>query len=93
VVTVEEKDTHLFRKYGPLAGIYFQQSIEQKAFDAGGGRFVAPAQRMVDFSRNKLSATVPASSYLPGLHPVDLNEVLPTLFTRLNRLLMSLERK
>jgi uncharacterized FAD-dependent dehydrogenase len=86
VVTVEEKDTHLFRNYGPLAGIYFQQSIEQKAFNAGGGKFVAPAQRMVDFSRNKISATLPACSYLPGLHPVNLKEVLPTfIHTRLQQ--------
>ena len=26
--------------------MHFQNAIEQKAFNAGGGKFVAPAQRM-----------------------------------------------
>ena len=29
--------------------MHFQQMVEQKAFQAGGGKFVAPAQRMIDF--------------------------------------------
>ena len=33
----------------PLLLMHFQQMVEQNAFDAGGGKFVAPAQRMVDF--------------------------------------------
>ena len=94
VVTVEEKDTYPFRNYGPLAAIYFQQSIEQKAFIAGGGKFVAPAQRMVDFSRDKVSATLPACSYLPGLHPVCLKEVLPPfIHTRLQQAFIEFGKK
>lgn len=77
VVTVEEKDTAAFKKYGPLAGMYFQQWVEQKAFAAGGGKFVAPAQRMVDFAETKVSGSVPDCSYLPGVHSVLLKEVLP----------------
>jgi len=38
---------------------------------------VAPAQRMADFSKNKLSANLPDCSYLPGLHSASLKEVLP----------------
>jgi len=78
VVTVEEKDIQSFGKYGPLAAMYFQQSVEQKAFTAGGGKFVAPAQRLTDFTSNKLSASLPACSYLPGIQPVLLREVLPS---------------
>lgn len=77
VVTVEEKDMAPFRKQGPLAAMAFQRSVEQKAFQAGGGLLVAPAQRMIDFSTNKLSADLPVCSYLPGLHSVHLKEVLP----------------
>jgi uncharacterized FAD-dependent dehydrogenase len=61
----------------PLLLMYFQQMVEQKAFMAGGGKLVAPAQRMVDFTGNKLSATIPVNSYLPGLHSAQLNAVLP----------------
>ena len=61
----------------PLLFMYFQKMIEQQAFRAGGGLFAAPAQRMTDFCERTLSATLPANSYLPGLHPADLAEVLP----------------
>lgn len=77
VVSVEENDFQIFKKHGPLAAMFFQQSIEKKAFDAGGGKFIAPAQRLVDFTENKLSSSLPGCSYLPGIHSSSLNEVLP----------------
>ena len=77
VVSVEEKELAGYPQ-GPLAGLYFQQSVEQKAFMAGGGRFVAPAQRMADFTAGKTSTDLPPCSYLPGLHSAPLEEVLPS---------------
>lgn len=61
----------------PLLLMYFQQMVEQAAFRAGGGSFVAPAQRMIDFCQNKTSASLPDCSYLPGIHSSPLIEVLP----------------
>lgn len=61
----------------PLLLMQFQSLVEQKAFVAGGGKFVAPAQRMADFSEGKLSATLPDCSYVPGVHAVALQDVLP----------------
>lgn len=61
----------------PLKMLRFQQQVEHSAFAAGGGRLVAPAQRMIDFVQNKNSADLPVNSYLPGTKPVMLNEVLP----------------
>jgi len=61
----------------PLLLMQFQQAIEQAAYNAGGGNFVAPAQRMVDFCNNKVSATLPDCSYHPGLNAVQVSEVLP----------------
>jgi uncharacterized FAD-dependent dehydrogenase len=61
----------------PLLLMYFQQAIEQKSFTAGGGKFVAPAQRMVDFTQNKISSTLPECSYIRGLQSADLTAVLP----------------
>lgn len=55
----------------------FQQKIEQDAFRAGGGQLVAPAQRMVDFVQNRISATLPDNSYKPGTKSADLSEILP----------------
>ena len=60
-----------------LAGLRYQWAVEQKAFAAGGGKYVAPAQRMVDFSKGKVSATLPSNSYLPGTQSANLIDVLP----------------
>jgi uncharacterized FAD-dependent dehydrogenase len=91
VVSVEEKDAlHYFTTNplplgkqkenlptDPLLMMYFQQSVEQKAYKAGGGNFVAPAQRMVDVFDKKLSGSLPPNSYIPGLQSSDLRTVLP----------------
>jgi hypothetical protein len=77
VVTIEEKDMQAFHKHGPLTGLYFQRQVEQKAFEMGGGKLVAPAQRMTDFVEGRLSVDLPACSYVPGLRSVPLKEVLP----------------
>ena len=87
VVTVELEDVlkefrslEKFRSLdanNPLLMMHFQQMVEQNCFTAGGGKFVAPAQRMVDFSSNKLSSSLPSCSYQPGLQSYSLKEVLP----------------
>jgi len=77
VTTIQEKDVQAFKKHKALAGMFFQQQVEQKAFHSGGGRFVAPSQRLVDFCENKVSASLPVCSYLPGIHSASLKDVLP----------------
>ncbi len=64
-------------KNSPLLMMEFQKFIEQKAFNAGGGKFVAPAQRLVDFTENKYSSTLPKCSYIPGIQSSQLKEILP----------------
>lgn len=61
----------------PLLLLEFQQYIENKAFEFGGGKQIAPAARLVDFCTNTTSTNLPDASYLPGLHPTDLSQVLP----------------
>ncbi len=68
----------------PLMMMYFQKQIEERAFAAGGGNFVAPAQRMVDFADDKFSKDLPSCSYIPGIHSVELKNVLPSFIS--NRL-------
>lgn len=62
----------------PLLMMKFQQAVEQRSYEAGGGKFVAPAQRLLDFIKNKPSADLPENSYLPGLKPALLSTVLPS---------------
>jgi uncharacterized FAD-dependent dehydrogenase len=62
----------------PLLLMRFQQMVEQHCYQAGGGAFIAPAQRMVDFCNQRLSANLPACSYQPGIVAVQLGQVLPT---------------
>ncbi len=77
VVTVDEKDFAKYGFIGPLAGMQFQQMVEQKAWQAGGGKLVAPAQRMTDFVHKIKSSTLPECSYLPGTNAAKMNEILP----------------
>ena len=65
-----------------LAMMQFQRKIEQECFEAGGGHFKAPAQRMADFSNGKTSSSLPACSYQPGLTSVNLEELLPGFIYR-----------
>jgi uncharacterized FAD-dependent dehydrogenase len=78
VVSVEEKDVLHYKEHGPLSAMYFQQEVEQKAFAAGGGKFVAPAQRLIDFCEDRVSSTLPDCSYLPGINSAELKDVLPS---------------
>jgi uncharacterized FAD-dependent dehydrogenase len=77
VVEVTPDDLEPYREEGVLAGVAFQQALEHAAFAAGGGRLVAPAQRLVDFVEGRASSDLPRSSYRPGLRSVSLHELLP----------------
>jgi uncharacterized protein len=66
------------QKDDPLLLMGFQRDVEKKAYTEGGGNFVAPAQRMVDFCSNKISSSLPDTSYLPGTNSADLRKVLPS---------------
>lgn len=82
VVAVDEKDFAKYGFTGPLAGMHYQQMVEQKAFVEGGGKLVAPAQRMTDFANGKLSQSLPDCSYLPGVVSAHIKETLPQEVTQ-----------
>ena len=64
---------------GPLAGIALQRHWEKKAFEAGGGTYAAPAQRVGDFLSGRASTGLGdvMPSYKPGVVPTDLAQCLP----------------
>ncbi|TAL61412.1 MAG: FAD-binding protein [Bacteroidetes bacterium] len=77
VVSVDEEDFKPYAHHGPLAALYFQQAVEQKAFTSGGSNLKAPAQRVTDFIAGKTSSTLPDNSYFIGTTSVHLQEILP----------------
>ncbi len=77
VVQIELSDLAGYAKHGALSALMFQQSVEQAMFRQGDGSQKAPAQRMTDFTKKKTSTTLPDCSYIPGLVPAPLHELLP----------------
>ena len=62
----------------PLIGFAFQDVWEQKAFELGGGGYIAPAQRVEDFLEGRISHDGDLeTSYRPGVRSADLRECLP----------------
>ena len=83
--SAEEKTEELIAKSGALkegeihtlAMMRFQEKLEQTCWQQGNMRQTAPAQRMVDFTRKKLSYDLPDSSYSPGLVSSPLHFWMP----------------
>ncbi len=76
-------ETELFPSEHPLAGMYMQREIEQKAFLMGGGDYTAPAETVKDFLNdavsgkgNSISPTCPT-----GVKYTNLRELLPKKVT------------
>ncbi|HSV71748.1 MAG TPA: NAD(P)/FAD-dependent oxidoreductase [Methylibium sp.] len=63
----------------PLDGIAFQRLWESRAYELGGGGYVAPGQLVGDFIRKQASATLGGvePSYKPGVRLTDLATALP----------------
>lgn len=99
VVTVKPQD---FQRYadtaeaegGVLAGMVFQHEAERRAYDLGGGGFIAPAQRVTDFRAGVASTEVGRCTYKPGVQGADLSSAYPEFVTEnLRRALGDFDRK
>ena len=70
----------------PLRVMNFQERLERLCWVMGNRKQTAPAQRMTDFVRGKLSYDLPRSSYAPGLISSPLHFWLPKFVsTRLQK--------
>ena len=85
VVELKLEDFKPFSKYGALAGMEFQKKIEQQAWHLAGETQKVPAQRMIDFTQNKVSADIPKTSYVPGTTSVEIGQVFPSFLTQILR--------
>jgi uncharacterized FAD-dependent dehydrogenase len=77
VVEIRPEDLLQYPQADPLVGLRFQQELERLAFEHGDEPSLAPAQRMRDFVEGKVSKTLPACSYLPGMVSSRLDQWLP----------------
>jgi uncharacterized FAD-dependent dehydrogenase len=78
VVELRPEDLTEYAQYGELCGLRFQEDLERLAFNNnGGGLQTAPAQRLADFAKGKLSNSLPDCSYLPGIISSPLHFWLP----------------
>ena len=85
VIELKLEDFKPFAKFGALAGMEFQKSIEQKAWQLAGETQKVPAQKMVDFTQNKISTNIPKTSYVPGTTSVEMGQVFPGFLTQILR--------
>ena len=85
VVELKLEDFKPFASFGALAGLEFQKSIEQKAWQLAGNTQKVPAQKMVDFTQTKVSSSIPKTSYVPGTTSVEMGQVFPPFLSQILR--------
>ncbi len=78
----------------PFAGLRLVEALEERAFQAGGGAFVGPAQTLRDFVEDRASKVLPDTSYHRGVVPARLDDILGSpLAHPLRAALVTLEAK
>jgi uncharacterized FAD-dependent dehydrogenase len=94
VVEIRTEDLNEYASYGALAGMKFQQYVENLAYVNGGGNQIAPAQRLLDFVKGRLSVDLPPCSYIPGLIPSPMHFWMPEFIRkRLQEAFIHFDRK
>ncbi len=95
VVELRPEDVEDFDGCKPFGYLELQQELERRAFLMGGAQGQqAPAQRMTDFIAERHSATLPATSYLPGVIPGPLHALFPDpVVLRLRQALKDFDRR
>ncbi len=90
VVSIEPEDVpEKYAAQGPFGLLDYQRDVERSMSAAAHSRsdapihpFAAPAQRMTDFCRGRISADLPETTYRPGVVSAPLHEILPPAVAR-----------
>lgn len=82
VVEVKPEDLADFKNAGVMAGIDFQEYLENMAWQNGGRSQSAPAQRLDDFVKGHMSSSLPKTSYIPGTISSPLHHWLPDFVSK-----------
>lgn len=76
-MVVEVRPEDLGNSDDALGMMHFQEQLERTCWQQGNMKQTAPAQRMADFVNNRLSSSLPQSSYAPGLISSPLHFWMP----------------
>jgi uncharacterized FAD-dependent dehydrogenase len=82
VVEIRPEDFVKYTRYKELAGLEFQRDFEKMAWEQGGRRQTAPAQRLSDFVKGLSSQSLPGVSYFPGVISSPLHEWMPEFISK-----------
>jgi len=93
VVEVTEQEWTKYENFQPFAALMLQEELEKKAFELANKTQSAPAQRVTDFTSEKVSSSLPKCSYIPGLTSAPLHKELPQFISsRLRKALFDFDR-
>ncbi|MCQ2253378.1 MAG: NAD(P)/FAD-dependent oxidoreductase, partial [Bacteroidales bacterium] len=67
VVEIRQEDIPGYSPENPLCGLEYQKMVEQQTFINGCSDQTAPAQRLTDFVKGRISNSLPETSYVPGI--------------------------
>lgn len=81
VVEVRPEDLPDMKGDKELAVLRFQEEMERNCWLNGGMKQSAPAQRMDDFIRKRVSGSTPETSYAPGVISSPLHFWMPEMVT------------
>ncbi len=81
-LVVQTRPEDFAAEAGPevLRGVEFQRRLERAAFVAGGSNGFAPAQSVPAFLAGRLDREVKSGTYLPGVTPARLDQLLPAAY-------------
>ena len=77
-MTAQPNSSFIIHHSSLLKVLLFQEHLERLCWQQGNRKQTAPAQRMADFTRKKLSYDLPESSYAPGLVSSPLHFWMPS---------------
>lgn len=77
VVELHPGDIPGFESENEFEMLALQESLEHKFSQYSKGELIAPAQKINDFVKNKVSEELPPTSYAPGIKSADLQKLFP----------------
>ena len=93
VVAVELEDVKQYETSDVFGTLAFQSKVERDFFNVGDGSQRAPAQRLTDFVKRKVSNDLTSTSYIPGIFSAPVHSILPSqIFKKLQQGVLNFEK-